>query len=218
MAAAKAGKKAPSLNEIIACYELCNEAEGLSPRTVTWYTDILLAFAKYASVTHGIHDLAALDVNLARAYIFYLKQKPRFKGHPHTPAQPGLLSPKTLQCHCRVLKAFASWLYANGYTADNRLKTLKLPKAPVTVMEPLTPKEIETIVAGIDKKSRTGGRNHAIVVTMLDTGLRASEVAGITLAHLNLSEGFIKVMGKGAKERISSHRQVYSHGTVQLHH
>jgi len=40
------------------------------------------------------------------------------------------------------------------------------------------------------------------LVTMLDTGLRASEAAGITLANLNLSEGFIKVMGKGAKGRV----------------
>ncbi|MFC1926745.1 tyrosine-type recombinase/integrase, partial [Chloroflexota bacterium] len=52
------------------------------------------------------------------------------------------------------------------------------------------------------KKSPTALRNHAILVTMLDTGLRASEAANITLGHLNLDDGYIKVMGKGAKERI----------------
>ncbi len=202
MGAANAASKVPGLNEIIAVYELCNEAEGKSPRTVTWYTDMLLAFARYAAANHNIHDLMALNVDLARNYILYLKQKPRFQGHPHTPAQPGLLSPKTLQCHARALKAFSSWLYANGYTGDNRLAMFKLPKAPTTLIEPLTPQEIKTIIAGINKESRTGARNHAILVTSLDTGLRASEVAGITLANLNLSEGFVKVMGKGSKERI----------------
>ena len=202
MAGANEGTKVFSLDELIAIYEVSNMAEGKSPKTTSWYTDMLAAFAGYVAANHGSCDLTALNVDTARAYILYLRQKPRFKGHPHTPAQPGLLSPKTLQCHTRVLKAFCSWLYADGYTIDNRLKNLKLPKAPVTVMEPLTPGEIETIIAGIDKKSRTGARNHAILVTMLDTGLRASEAAGITLANLNLPEGFIKVMYKGAKERI----------------
>lgn len=107
-----------------------------------------------------------------------------------------------MQCHIRALKAFASWLYADGYTDENRLKNLKLPKAPVTVIEPLTPQEINKTLASINKKSSTGARNNAIFATLLDTGLRASEAAGITLSNLNLTDGFIKVMGKGAKERI----------------
>ncbi len=45
-------------------------------------------------------------------------------------------------------------------------------------------------------------RNNAIFVTLLDTGLRASEVAGIIVGNLNLADGYIKVMGKGSKERI----------------
>jgi site-specific recombinase XerD len=54
----------------------------------------------------------------------------------------------------------------------------------------------------MDKRSYYGARNHAIFITMLDTGLRASEITDIDLSNLNLTDGFIKVMGKGAKERI----------------
>ena len=82
------------------------------------------------------------------------------------------------------------------------LKNLKLPKAPVTVMEPLTPEETKKVIASINKKSSTGTRNYAVFVTLLDSGLRASEAASITLSNLNLADGFIKVMGKGAKERV----------------
>ena len=113
-----------------------------------------------------------------------------------------MISPRTVQCHVRALKAFSSWLYADGYTIDNRLKNLKIPKAPVLVVEPLTPEEIKKVTASIDKKSPTGTRNYAIFATLLDTGLRASEAAGITLPNLNLADGYIKVMGKGSKERI----------------
>jgi len=188
--------------ELINRYQLSNQAEGKSPRTVRWYTEMLRAFAKYLALNHDAHDLTAFDVDTARGYILYLKQKPRFQGHPYTPTQPNLLSPKTVQCHVRALKAFSSWLHAEGYIADNRLQNLKLPKAPVTITEPLTPDETKKILVSINGESSSGARNHAIFVTLLDTGLRASEAAGITLANLNLADGFIKVMGKGAKERI----------------
>ncbi|MCK4793160.1 MAG: hypothetical protein KAV87_56035, partial [Desulfobacteraceae bacterium] len=86
-------------------------------------------------------DLLAVTLNAVRDYIIYLRHKPKFEGHPYTPAQAKSISPKTVQCHVRALKAFSSWLYAEGYTLDNRLKNLKIPKAPVTVIEPLTPEE-----------------------------------------------------------------------------
>ena len=66
----------------------------------------------------------------------------------------------------------------------------------MTVVEPLTPEETNKIIASINRKSPSGARNHAIFVTLLDTGLQASEAAGIILANLNLADGFIKVMGK----------------------
>ncbi len=58
------------------------------------------------------------------------------------------------------------------------------------------------MLASINQNSTTGVRNHAIFVTALDNGLRASELADIELGQLDLKGGYIKVMGKGAKERI----------------
>ena len=139
---------------------------------------------------------------MVRNYILYLRDRPRFQGHPYIPAQTTTLSPRSLQCHVRTLKAFSSWLYAEGYTDENHLQNLKLPKAPVTIIGPLTPEEIEKVTSSIDKKSSAGVRNHAIIATLLDTGMRASELAGIILGNLNLTDGYIKVMGKGSKERI----------------
>jgi len=82
------------------------------------------------------------------------------------------------------------------------LQNLKLPKAPSKIIEPLTPQEIKKIVSSINRNSYSGERNHTILVTLLDSGLRVSEAAGITLDNLNLKDGYIKVTGKGDKERI----------------
>jgi site-specific recombinase XerD len=127
---------------------------------------------------------------------------PYFEGHPYTPQQDKPVSARTVQCHVRALKAFSSWLHAEGYSTENRLKNLKLPKAPAGLVQPLTAEEIESISSVFKKESPTGFRNYPIFVTALDSGLRASEIAGISLSQVNLRAGCIKVVGKGAKERM----------------
>jgi site-specific recombinase XerD len=192
----------PVLDELVTLYELSNRADGKSERTIKWYSDILKSFLSYLQGKGHGSDISSFTVDNARGYILHLRHKHRFAGHPYTPEQDELVSPKTVQCHVRALKAFASWLFSEGYIAENRLKNLKLPKAPMTVMEPLTPEETKKIIASIDEKTRTGVRNKVMFETLLDTGLRASEEVSITLSNLNLKDGYIKVMGKGAKERI----------------
>jgi site-specific recombinase XerD len=195
-------KVALTIDELIACYEVANLADGKSAKTIRWYGEILSSFLSHLKTEEICLDLLSFDIDAVRAYILFLRHKPRFQGHPYTPQQDEPISPRTLQCHVRVLKAFSSWLYLEGYTAENRLKNLKLPKAPDKIVEPLTPEETKTVIASIDKATPTGFRNYAILLTVLDTGLRASEVANIRLGNLNLDGGFVKVMGKGAKERI----------------
>ena len=191
-----------TIGELLNCYGLSNQVDGKSPKTIAWYRDILNQFSTYLKTERYPCHLSAISLDIVRGYVLYLRHKPKFIGHPFTPTQADYLSPRTVQCHVRALKAFSSWLYAESYTPENRLKNLKIPKAPVTVIEPLSPEEIKKVTVSINKKAPTGARNHTIFVTLLDTGLRASETAGITLGNLNLKDGYIKVMGKGSKERI----------------
>lgn len=176
-------------------------AEGKSPTTTRWYDELLRALVLYLETKFGASDLEFFNVDTARSYILHLRQKPKFEGHPYTPKQDKPLSPRTIQGHTRAVRAFSTWLHVEGYTTENRLKNLKVPKAANKIIEPLAPQEIKKVIASINKKSHVGERNHAMLVTLLDTGLRASEAAGITLDNLNLKDGYIKVMGKGAKER-----------------
>jgi len=133
---------AQTIDELVSRYEFSNVAEGKSPKTTAWYRDMLTLFSGFLKNKQYPSDPSGFNIDTVRGYILYLRQKPKFEGHPYTPAQAKSISPKTVQCHVRALKAFSSWLYAEGYTLDNRLKNLKIPKAPVTVIEPLTAEEI----------------------------------------------------------------------------
>jgi len=132
---------AQTINELVGRYELSNMAEGKSPKTIAWYGDILNQFSAYLKTESYPCHLSAISLDIVRGYVLYLRHKPKFKGHPFTPTQADYLLPRTVQCHVRALKAFSSWLYSEGYTKENRLKNLKLPKAPIIVIEPLTPME-----------------------------------------------------------------------------
>ena len=195
-------RASPTINDLITRFEMSNVVDGKSPRTVRWYSDMLKFFSRYLKENGQTNDIEGFDIENARKYVLYLRSRNKFDGHPYTPQQHSLLSPQTIRGHIRSLKAFSSWLYSEKYTDENMLQYLKIPRVPVKLIEPLTNQEVDQIACSINQNSTTGVRNHAIFVTALDNGLRASELADIELGQLDLKSGYIKVMGKGAKERI----------------
>ena len=196
------GAYSPTLAELIGRYERSNYADGKSPKTIRWYGDILKSYVRYRNENGHPWNLSSFNMDSVQDYVLYLRGKPKFAGHPFTPEQGEPISAQTIRCHIRGLKAFSTWLHRNGHTRQNRLQFLKLPRAPTRLIEVLTPEEIERIISTIDKHSPTGARNHAILVTTLDSGLRAAEITSIKLGQVNMKGGFIKVIGKGNKERI----------------
>ncbi|MBT3362136.1 MAG: tyrosine-type recombinase/integrase [Chloroflexi bacterium] len=195
--------KAPMKMDILwRQYETSLIAENKSPETIRGYRESRRSFRDFLEARRLPDDISSLTSDIVREYIIYLKNKPKFENHPYTPSQQATLSIETVRFRLRSLKAFSSWLYFEAITEENMLQKVKMPKAQLKLIEPLTEKEIQKIIKSIDRKSSNGERNYAIFITALDTGIRISELAGITLSHLNLDGGFIKVLGKGNKERI----------------
>ena len=104
-----------SFSNLISRYELSNVSEGKSPKTVGWYNDILRAFSQYIERKGFRNDISNFTVDIMREYTLYLRNRPKFDGHPYTPTQNATLSPQTLRCHTRGLKAFSTWLYLEGH-------------------------------------------------------------------------------------------------------
>jgi len=198
----KRTRASPTIDDLITRFEMSNVVDDKSPKTIRWYNDILKFFSRYLKENGQANGIDGFSIENAREYILYLRSRNRFDGHPFIPQQHSLLSPQTVRGHIRGLKAFSSWLCREKYTDENRLRYLKIPRVPTKLIEPLTDQEVDQIACSINQNSTTGVRNHAIFVTALDNGLRASELADIELGQLNLKDGYIKVMGKGAKERI----------------
>jgi site-specific recombinase XerD len=190
------------LEKLILQFEAFNRSEGKTAKTVQWYNTSLGLFKDYLTNCGIKPTLGCVDVGVAREYILHLQKRNRFDDHPTTPKQEQLLSPQTIQCYVRAIKAFFNWLQREGYTRENQLESLKPPKTPIKLVNPLEEIEISAILSSMDPQVSWGARNTTIILLMLDTGLRFTELLTLEMKNLHLEDTYLKVMGKGQKERI----------------
>jgi site-specific recombinase XerD len=183
-------------------FEAYNRSEGKSPATVEWYSRVLRYFDNYLNEHNLPSTLGDLNIFVVREFVLYLQTRKKWTGHPSMPPSKANLAAISVQTYVRSLRAFFGWLHREGYTEDNILADLKPPKAPVKLVEVLTDEEVRMILACLDSDKASGCRDTAIIVNMLDTGLRLSELANLKLADAHVDQGYLKIMGKGSKERI----------------
>jgi site-specific recombinase XerD len=195
-------KKKPTLSELINYYEVCNRAEGKSHRTITWYTPNLKRFRNYLENRHLSESLDSIDKKLLREYVLYLLQRNKFENHPYTPVKIEPLSTATIHAHVRTLRAFSSWLVGEGLTEENIARDLKPPKLVKKAVSTLSDEEILAILHTFDLNNHCEARNLTTFMLLLDSGLRIGELVSLKMEDVHMTEGFLKVMGKGKKERI----------------
>ncbi len=190
-----------SPRELLEEYQLALQAENKSPRTISWYLDILARYFRFLASKRLLKPIEQMGPAELRAYLLYLQKADRWSGHPNIGQGKGPLSPFSIQGHARAVKALWGWLEREGHIQTNRLAKFPLPKVPVKPVDILSMDQIQELLGQIDRLTPTGARHFLIVLLLIDTGLRISELVSITLSNVDLTGGFIKVVGKGQKTR-----------------
>lgn len=101
-----------------------------------------------------------------------------------------------------ALKSFFKWLMMEGMIEENPCDMTDAPKLGTYLPDVLSVEEVEAVMEAIDTSTHLGLRDRAIIETLYGCGLRVSEAVGLRISNLYLDEGFIKVQGKGSKERL----------------
>jgi integrase/recombinase XerD len=99
------------------------------------------------------------------------------------------------------LKSFFSYLIFEDLRSDNPLELIETPKTGRKLPDTLSIDEIDALISAIDLTSNEGERNRAMLETLYGCGLRVSELVSLKISDLFLEEGFVKVTGKGNKQR-----------------
>ncbi len=99
------------------------------------------------------------------------------------------------------LKSFFKYLVFEDYRNDDPMELIETPKTGRKLPDTLTVEEIDSLILAIDLSKNEGERNRAMLETLYSCGLRVSELVNLKISDLFFDEGFIKITGKGNKQR-----------------
>jgi integrase/recombinase XerD len=158
---------------------------GLSPATIRAYRGDLVDFAAArgsASEWHRTPDAA----------IRYLAARTR-RGRPHDPG----LAPTSLRRRAASIRGFYRFAFGEGLIAVDVAQHIDLPRQPRLLPETLTVDEVERLL-----EASPDLRGRALLELLYAAGLRVSEALGLDLENLSIDGGFVRVIGKGDRERL----------------
>lgn len=188
----------PTLSEALSAYRLCAKAEGKSPKTIRWIMSSMHYFSQFLGEDKEMENISANDL---RRFIIALQGRPKFKDHPYNKPQSEKLSAQSIETYARAIRAFFGYLYREELIPENPIQKVKMPKVPKKVVPTFSEKEIIKLLAQPDRQTANGYRDYALLLTFIDTGARLSEIAGLRESDIDLDNGYLRVMGKGSKER-----------------
>ena len=159
---------------------------GFSPHTIAAYGHDL----EYLSAFCEQYDLDFADISLA--------EMERFASTLHDQGIGANSQARILS----GVRAFFRYLVLEGRVDTDPTELLDWPQLPEHLPEVLTTEEVDLLEDSIDLSREDGHRNRAIIEVLFSCGLRVSELVTLRISNLFLEEGFIKVNGKGSKERL----------------
>jgi len=186
------------------------------------WKNYIKSFQSYLKIERG------LSKNTVANYTFDLERLCSFMLENNIAVSPEKISEETIQqfiytvskevnvrSQARIisgLKSFFSYLIFEDYRTDNPMELIEAPRIGRKLPDTLSLEEVDNLIAAIDLSTPEGERNRAILETLYGCGLRVSEITTLKLSDLFFAEGFIKITGKGNKQRfvpIASSTQKY---------
>ncbi len=160
---------------------------GLAPLTLAAYAQDLQDFRQYGE-DRGLSTWEAVDLPLLQSYLTALEARG--------------LSPRSRARRLSALRQFFRFLQREEKLAQNPLELLDSPRLPQRLPQVLGEREVAALLAAPDPSTPLGQRDDALLELLYATGLRVSELVGLTLKQVDLRRGVVRPLGKGKKERL----------------
>jgi integrase/recombinase XerD len=168
--------------------------KSLSENTVNSYIFDLKIFISYLEEYSKIKSPSDITEKTLIEFITHLGKKLNKREKNY--------SEKSVYRVISVLKSFFKYLVVEDIIPDNPAENLDTPKVSRILPSVLTIEEVNKILEAVDTKGKYGLRDRAILETMYASGLRVSEVINLEVNNIFFDDGFLRIFGKGSKERI----------------
>ncbi len=160
---------------------------GASPNTISAYRRDLTTYADFL-LDRRVTTPDAVGRDDATAFIAFL--------------QASGLAPSSVERKAAAVKSFHKFMVREGVTVNHPTASMPLPKKPQRLPDVVSIEAVERLLEQPFPEGPVGLRDKAMLETLYGCGVRASELIGLDLADIELDDGFIRVFGKGGKERI----------------
>ena len=176
------------------------ELRGRSQTTVRLYRSCLNVLARWLE-DQGAADVEAITITELRGFMLATQQRPASSVNPRRPQSADGHTPSaaTLQTYVKAIKLLFKWLVEEEVIAKNPALRLQKPMGEKRVRPTFTLEHINAMFGACDLNKSLGFRDYVLMLLLLDTGVRVSELCSIKVD--DVQEGFIKIFGKGRKER-----------------
>ena len=165
---------------------LDREAARCTPKTLSHYKYTLSSFLSWLR-ERGLQSPQEITPRHIREYLVGLQHRG--------------LKDTTQHAHARGIKTWLRWLVDEGELEDSPMRRVSMPRLEQRIQPPFSPEDIKALLAACDAKTPKGMRDKAMVLGLLDSGLRASEFVGLRVKSVDLRTGLVTVLGKGRKQR-----------------
>jgi len=159
---------------------------GLAPNSIQNYTRDVKKLQGFLEAKKVMEDPLAIDRETVQLFI-------------HNVAKT--VNPRSQARIISGLKSFFNYLVFEDYRRDHPMDLVESPKIGRKLPDTLSTIEIDELIKAVDLSKPEGERNRAILETLYGCGLRVSELVGLRISDLYFEEDFIKVTGKGDKQR-----------------
>lgn len=192
------------LERAIMGFKLSNEARGLSPKTIAGYQAGLMLFRKWMEKDLGHPPkIEEVTTDHIRRYCTGMRTTAvAYEGHPYHPEEAHPLTAASACHYYRNVSVFFNWAMREELIIKSPMKNVPRPKVPKFLPDPFSEEEIRALFKACKSLPDSSClRAIAILMVLLDTGVRLGELVHMKLHDLDVEQGRIKVFGKGAKER-----------------
>ena len=175
--------KGKSLKNYLQLFLLSCKVTGLSPRSLDFYRDKINRFIRFV----GEVNIEEIEASHIRLFLLKLQETN---------------CPMSIHDYYRGIRRFFNWLIEEEYLERSPMRNLKPPRVPRKIIKPFTAEHICKMLSLCDDRKFLGARNKAMILMLLDTGLRLGEFISLDIKDIDIEKETIKVMGKGARERL----------------
>lgn len=176
----------PPIATLLRSFALALRAEGITEKTIQIYGDAARLLERFR-LERGMPALTDLSAEHLREFFGEMRERN---------------APATVNQRYRSIKRFFRWLREEGEITVDPMQRLRPPRVPDQLKEHYGTEAVQRVLKACGDRSWRALRDRAIVLVLYDTGVRASELCGMRLDDLDIEQQYIKITGKGGRERL----------------